>query len=125
MIILLAIFLHIVPIKKFCRLNYDRDPLATWAFVLLAWRLAYGLLSTFFILNPNKIVIGSDYPASEEFVNKIRFAIKTMVHSEISSRMDIRYSEIDDDTTLLGGYYFILEDFSEKKILYEMIKKAI
>ena len=48
-----------------------------------------------------------------------------MVHSEISSRMDIRYSEIDDDTTLLGGYYFILEDFSEKKILYEMIKKAI
>lgn len=83
------------------------------------------MLSTFFILNPNKIVIGSDYPASEEFVNKIRFAIKTMVHSEISSRMDIRYSEIDDDTTLLGGYYFILEDFSEKKILYEMIKKAI
>lgn len=104
---------------------YDRDPLATWAFDLLAWRLAYGLLSTFFILNPNKIVIGSDYPASEEFVNKIKFAIKTMVHSEISSRMDIRYSEIDDDTTLLGGYYFILEDFSEKKILYEMIKKAI
>lgn len=49
---------------------YDRDPLATWAFDLLAWRLAYGLLSTFFILNPNKIVIGSDYPASEEFVIK-------------------------------------------------------
>ena len=83
------------------------------------------MLSTFFILNPNKIVIGSAYPVSEEFVNKIRFAIKTMVHSEISSRMDIRYSEIDDDTTLLGGYSFILEDFSEKKILYEMIKKAI
>ena len=35
---------------------YAGDSLAVWAFDILAWRLAYGLLGTIFVINPDEII---------------------------------------------------------------------
>lgn len=104
---------------------YAGDPLAVWAFDILAWRLAYGLLGTIFVINPDEIIIGPDYPVSDRFIGKIKSALDGMLNKEIGEKIKIRYSSAKEDTTLTGGYYFTLEHLINEKILYKRIKEIL
>ncbi len=102
---------------------YENDRLAVWAFDLVAWRLAYGLVSTIFVINPEEIVIGPDYPVSERFIGKVRSSIAGMINREIGNKITIRYSAAHRDVTLYGGYCFALEHFINEKTLFERVKQ--
>ena len=43
---------------RFLQAYYENDPLAVWAFDVIAWHLAYGLANTIFVINPGIIIIG-------------------------------------------------------------------
>lgn len=105
---------------------YDAgDRLAEWAFDMTAWRLAYGLLSTIFIINPELIVIEPDYPASEKFIKKLCDSLCEMINPEIAERIMVRYSDIPEDTTLRGGYEFTIQYLASDSSLYDRLKKIM
>ena len=88
-------------------------------------KLAYGLASVIFVINPDKIVIGPDYPEDENFINRIKNDLAGMINTEISDRIDIRFSEIRTDPTLLGGYEFVLQKFMEESALVDRIRALL
>jgi predicted NBD/HSP70 family sugar kinase len=104
---------------------FERDSLAVWAFEAVAMKLAYGLASVIFVINPDKIVIGPDYPEDENFINRIKNDLAGMINTEISDRIDIRFSEIRTDPTLLGGYEFVLQKFMEESALVDRIRALL
>lgn len=101
------------------------DKLAEWAFDMVAWRLAYGLLGIIFVINPELIVIEPDYPVSDHFIGKLRTSLSEMLNPEISQRIMIQYSDIPEDTTLKGGYEFIIQYLADNRSLYEELKRII
>ncbi len=46
------------------------DALATWAVHKVAWMLGYGIANIIYLINPDCIIIGPDYPDTKDFVNK-------------------------------------------------------
>lgn len=104
---------------------YHHDPLAEWAFDVVAWHLAYGLINTVFVINPSIIIIGPDYPRSERFVEKIKQAFREMMDERISSRVDIRFSTIEKDPTLEGGYNYVIDMFIHNHLLFERVKEIM
>lgn len=85
------------------------DPLATWAMEKVAWMLGYGISNMIYLLNPDCIILGVDYPDDKSFLDVIKRVVRSQVHPLISQNTIIRYSELLEDSFLLGGYYYILK----------------
>ena len=100
----------------------DGDPLAIAVIKKLAWMVGYGIANIIFLLNPDIIIIGSDYPMHAMFLQKIKDSVKQFVHPDIFNNVSIRLSKIEQDTTLLGGYYFIIEKLIENVELIDRLK---
>ena len=91
----------------------------------MAWMLGYGIANLIYIINPDCIILGKDYPNSPEFLRKVQESVERFVHPSILSSVSIRCSVMEEDTTLLGGYYQVVEKlFKENKIL-ECIKRTV
>lgn len=104
---------------------YDEDPLAEWAFDVVAWRLAYGLANTIFVINPDIIIIGPEYPNSKRFTDQVKAALNDLMDDRISSKIEIRYSKIAKDPTLEGGYRYVVDMFLHNRILFERVSKIM
>lgn len=100
---------------------YDEDPLAVWAFDAVAWHLAYGLASTIFVINPRVIIIGPDYPKSKRFTDKIKQTLNELMDERISNRIEIRFSDIEKDPTLEGGYRYVIQTLIRDCSLFERV----
>ena len=46
------------------------DALATWAVHKVAWMLGYGIANIIYLINPDCIIIGPDYPDTKDFVKQ-------------------------------------------------------
>lgn len=101
------------------------DPLAVWAFDNVAWHLAYGLISTIFVINPGVIIVGPDYPDSPRFIEKIKEAFQELLDERISRRINIRFSQIQKDPTLEGGYNYVIGMFIHNGFLFERVKEIM
>jgi predicted NBD/HSP70 family sugar kinase len=99
------------------------DALAVNVMKKLAWMVGYGIANIVYVLNPDTIIIGSDYPNYEPFLNEVRLAISQRMHLDIFEGVSIRFSEITQDTTLLGGYYLILENLIQNQQILDCIKR--
>ena len=99
------------------------DPLAVWAYERIASALSYGLLNAIFLVNPGLIVIGPDYPKTDHFMAAILSKLKGMLHEKIFAKIEIRFSDLDEDATILGGRYYLLDYFEKKMELYERIRQ--
>lgn len=104
---------------------YANDSLAVWAFDAMAWKLSYGLVSALFVISPDKIIIGPDYPNTDRFIQKIMESIRQMVDSNIYEQISISYSTLKDDPTLLGGYHHVLESFVRDDSIFERLKALL
>ncbi len=98
------------------------DPLAVCAMDNLAWKLAYGLSSIVYLLNPSRIVLSEDYPKCPRFIQKVRENMAGMVNAELMAETVLRYSEIEIDTTLLGGHYLVLDSMLKRDLLMDRLK---
>lgn len=102
-----------------------KDPLAVYAMEKLAWMLGYGLSSLIYLINPDCIILGEDYPNHGPFLDKVKQSLKNFVHPFILESLTIRFSTLEDDTILLGGYYMVLEQRFQENTLMDYIREAI
>ena len=102
-----------------------QDALAVYAMEKLAWMLAYGLSSLVYLINPDCIILGEDYPNYIPFISKVQEALKTFVHPFILESLTVRFSDIKDDTILLGGYYLVIEQLFKQNTLVDSIRNAL
>lgn len=100
------------------------DELATWAVHKVAWMLGYGIANIIYLINPDCIIIGPDYPNTEDFVKKVRESIRNFVPSFVEENASIRYSKISQDSFMLGGFYYTFESLCKKDNIFELIRSA-
>lgn len=100
------------------------DKLADWAVGKVAWMLGYGIANIIYLINPDCIIIGPDYPDTEDFISRIRKSVRNFVPEYIERSAVIRYSKINEDSFLLGGYYYTLETLCKRDNIFELIKNA-
>ena len=100
------------------------DALATWAVHKVAWMLGYGIANIIYLINPDCIIIGPDYPDTKDFVNKIREAIRNFVPAFVEENASIRYSKISQDSFLLGGSYYTFDNLCRRDNIFDLIRSA-
>ena len=99
-----------------------RDPLAVYAIEKMAWMLGYGIANIVYMINPDCIILGPDYPEMECFLEKVRQVVKQFVHPLVEESITIRYSARSEDSFLLGGYYHVLEALFKENLILEKIR---
>ena len=82
------------------------DELADWAVSKVAWMLGYGIANIIYI------------------INKIRSAVRNFVPEFVERNATIRYSKINEDSFMLGGYYYTLETLCKRGNIFELIRTA-
>lgn len=100
------------------------DALATWAVHKVAWMLGYGIANIIYLINPDCIIIGPDYPDTKDFVNKIREAIRNFVPALVEENASIRYSKISQESFLLGGFYYTFDNLCRRDNIFDLIRSA-
>ena len=100
------------------------DALATWAVHKVAWMLGYGIANIIYLINPDGIIIGPDYPDTKDFVNKIREAIRNFVPAFVEENASIRYSKISQESFLLGGFYYTFDNLCRRDNIFDLIRSA-
>ena len=100
------------------------DALATWAVHKVAWMLGYGIANIIYLINPDCIIIGPDYPDTKDFVNKIREAIRNFVPAFVEENASIRYSKISQESFLLGGFYYTFDNLCRRDNIFDLIRIA-
>lgn len=101
----------------------EEDPLALAALDKLAWMLGYGLVNLIFVLNPNRIILSESYPDCPRFLGKVREGMSGMLYPQLTDSLQILYSGIKMDSTILGGYYLVTESLLKNNLLLERIKE--
>lgn len=96
---------------------YSKDPLAIWVIEKMAWMLGYGISNIIYMVNPDCIIIGPDYPNTEHFLNRVKESICNCVPPYVAECACIRYSELNSDSFLLGGYYYMLDRLMKEDII--------
>lgn len=102
-----------------------KDALAVYAMEKLAWMLSYGISSLIYLVNPDCIILGEDYPNYPPFLEKVRQSLKEFVHPYILESLTVRFSDSEDDAILLGGYYLVLDQRFQENTLVDCIKEAM
>jgi len=102
---------------------FKNDPLAVCAIDNLAWKLAYGLTSLIFVMNPSRIVLSDDYPSSQRFIDKVKSNLRTMVYPELLDTTTILYSTLRMDPTILGGYSLVIDRMLKDNMLLDTLEK--
>ena len=99
------------------------DPLASWVMDKLAWMLGYGIANIVYVLNPDVIILGPDYPGDEAFLQQVRDAVRSLTQLPGAERVTIRYSDISDDSFLLGGFYYVREKLLREDRLIDRVRE--
>ena len=108
--------------KQIREAYFNDDPLAACAMDNLAWKLAYGLSNIVYTINPSRIVLSEDYPRCPRFIHRVRDGMGKMIYPELMETTVLRYSEIEIDTTLLGGHYLVLDSMLKQDLLMDRLK---
>lgn len=103
---------------------YRKDPLAVWAIEKMAWMLGYGIANIIYMINPDCIILGPDYPENETFLERVRETVRQFVSPYVGECVSIRYSRLKEDSFLLGGYYYTLEKLCNGETIIEKIQQA-
>lgn len=101
------------------------DPLAVWAMEKMAWMLGYGIANIIYVINPDCIILGPDYPDLPSFIEKVKEALKFFVPETVINSSSLRYSSLSEDSFLLGGYYYVLEQLYKENKILEKIRNAL
>lgn len=99
------------------------DPLATWAIEKMAWMLGYGISNIIYTVNPDVIIIDVDYPKTEHFLAKVKESVRRCIPEYVADCTVIRFSKLNEDSFLLGGYYYTLESLYKQDLL-EIIRQS-
>ncbi len=99
------------------------DELAVWAINKMAWMLAYGIANLIYTINPDCIILGADYPDEKRFIDEVRTVLGQFVHPMVVESVHIRYSQLSEDSFLLGAYYYTVEMITAESDFFEKVKE--
>lgn len=100
------------------------DPLANWAVNRMAQLMAYGLAGLVFLLNPDLIILGDNFPLSQKFLERLRFHLSHYIPSVLMDLLEIRVSSAGLDGILFGSYLLLIQHYLRNDKLYDAIKQA-
>lgn len=80
--------------------------MATYAVEKMAWMLGYGIANIIYIINPDCIILGQDYPDDPSFLKKVQSAVSDFVHPYILESVSIRSSSLVGDSIFAGWLLF-------------------
>lgn len=101
----------------------NNDPLAVYAVNKMAWMLGYGIANIIYIINPDCIILGPDYPEEEAFIEEVKRVVREFVHPLVGDSISIRYSQLSEDSFLFGGYYYVLESLLKDNTILEKLQQ--
>ena len=99
-----------------------KDALAVYAIEKMAWMLGYGIANIVYIINPDCIILGQDYPDMDCFIDKVRQVVEEFVQPVARDGISIRYTRLHEDSFLLGGYYYVLETLYKENLILEKVR---
>ena len=102
-----------------------KDALAVYAIEKMAWMLGYGIANIVYIINPDCIILGQDYPDMDCFINKVRQVVDEFVQPMAKDGISIRYTKLHEDSFLLGGYYYVLETLYKENLIVEKVRQVM
>lgn len=103
--------------KEILEMYKKGDPLASWAIGKLAWMLGYGISNIIYTINPDCVILGADYPETEDFLEKVRASACSRIPAPLRKYVNIRFSELSEDSFMLGGFYYVLEQLFKNDII--------
>lgn len=103
----------------------EGNPLAVWAVEQTAWYLGYGIAGLVSILNPDAVIIGSDYPRSAKFINAVKSTVKKLVYEEFYDSLIIEFSQVEGNATLLGGFHLVIDRLFSSNQIFDQIKSIV
>ena len=91
------------------------DPLAVQAFDETAEFLGFGLSQMINLYNPDVIVIGDEFTImGERLLEIIRETIRKYTLSELSDKLEIRFTSFERDPALIGAAALAVEKVLKK-----------
>lgn len=100
------------------------DPLAVWAIDRLCRLLSYGLAGLVFVLDPDVIVLGDAFPASEPILARIRARLADYLPSVLVERLEVKLSQRGMSGVLYGSYLLLLQWYLTEDKLFAKIERA-
>lgn len=101
------------------------DPLAEWAIDRVCRLTAYGLAGLCFVLNPEVIVLGDSFPASEVVLERTRGHLANFLPSVMMDHLDLKISERGTAGVLYGSYVLLLEWYLNDDSLFARIQRSL
>ncbi len=101
----------------------EGDSLAEWTFKRLAMMLGYGLANMVYIVNPDCIIIGPDYPDDIRFIEDVKREMMKYVPEKVMRKISIRYSSLKEDSFIVGGYYYLMDQLYKDDSFIERISR--
>ena len=102
----------------------DGDPLAEWAIGRVCQFLAYGLAGLVFVLDPDVVVLGDAFPASDAILTRIRASLAGYLPSVLVERLDLKLSQRGTSAVLYGSYLLLLQWYLTNGQLFERIRSS-
>lgn len=101
-----------------------RDPLATWAVHRTCRLLAYGLAGLVFVLNPDVIILGDQFPQSASVLRRIKVHLAEYLPSILAENVELTLSSRGSDGVLFGSYLLLIQWYLDENLLYRTIRRA-
>ncbi|WP_285026578.1 ROK family transcriptional regulator [Plantibacter sp. ME-Dv--P-122b] len=111
------------PEEIFAAFEVD-DPLAVWAVERVCQLLAYGLAGLTFVLDPDVIVVGDAFPASETILERIRGCLATYLPAVRMEHLELKFSQRGTSGVLYGSYLLLIQWYLTNGELFARIQQS-
>lgn len=111
------------PEEIFAAFDAD-DPLAVWAIERVSQLIAYGLAGLVFVLDPDVIVLGDAFPASEAILERIRGYLAAFLPSVLMEQLQLKLSQRGTSGVLYGSYLLLTQWYLTNGELFARIQSS-
>ncbi|MGB4137610.1 MAG: ROK family transcriptional regulator [Microbacterium sp.] len=101
------------------------DPLATWAIERVCRLTAYGLAGLCFVLNPDVIVLGDSFPASDVILERTRAHLRDYLPAVLIDHLDLKVSQRGTSGVLYGSYLLLMHWYLDEETLFSRIQSSL
>jgi len=108
-----------IPIDVVCELASKGDPFCTALIDDVARWFTVGLGNVIMVNDPELIIIQGLYvKAGTSFLEKLREGIRHIGLPDVEKRVRIEYSNLGEERGVVGGAFFMIDDFFSKRVVF-------
>ncbi|MGA2379397.1 MAG: ROK family transcriptional regulator, partial [Spirochaetia bacterium] len=108
-----------IPIDVVCELASKGDPFCTSLIEDVARWFIVGLGNIIMVNDPELIIIQGQYvKAGTWFLERLREGIRHIGLPDVEKRVRIEYSNLGEERGVVGGAFFMIDDFFSKRVVF-------